>query len=374
MVSVLVVGVAPEALADPITHCGNPLPCARNAMAIAFDKHLGANGHGQIVMFGGTDKSNRTLRDTWIYDVETGAWTWQNLTGTVPCARHSARLAYDETRQETIMFGGDGDTSPSGGCSSSLLNDTWAWTGTAWSSRCGVGCTPPAARASFAFAWDGATGDGYILMHGGNGSSCSPSPCTDTEKWNGTNWTQVCTGCTSGSTSPGGRESPSMIYSAARGHVILTGGDDGSTLLDGSWQWNGSSGTDGQWQLLTGISSPAARSQHRMAYDENTQLVMLFGGCTMLPCTPAGGGTVTDDQFSLGGTGTWSTVTTHRPTARCCFGLVYASYSPFSTSHDKGIFLFGGADLTNGSLGDFYFYTGAAWCKIQSSSSCTTTF
>ncbi len=172
----------------------------------------------------------------------------------------------------------------------------------------------------------------------------------------------------------GGRESPTMIYSAARSGVILTGGDDGSTLLDGSWQWNSSLGSDGQWQLLTGISSPAARTQARMAYDENSQLVMLFGGCTMLPCTPGGGGTVTQDQFSLGGTGSWSSITTHRPSARCCMGLVYASYSPFTTSHEKGIFLFGGADLS-GTFGDFYFYTGGVWCKVKvSNNSCSTTF
>jgi hypothetical protein len=337
---------APPAANASATHCGTTNPCPRNAMGIAFDRE-----HEQIVLFGGTDNSGVTLGDTWIYDVTTGVWTWQDVSG--PCTRHSHRMAYDETNQRVVLFGGTGGPD----CTGTPGNETWLWNGDAptpgWTQPSGT--NPPSSRSSFALAWDGA--NGYVLLFGGNGCG---NVCGDTWSWDGTSWTQRCTSCTQ----PSARKNASMIYSIARGKVIQYGGQDSSGVLQGDTiQWTGT-----QWQKLNNINSPSGRTFHRMAYDENAGLIMLFGGCTA-NCDNFGSSTLTDDQGSLG-TGSWSLVNpTPRPSARCCMGLVYADTSPF-TGNSPGIFLVGGADNTHTGLNFMYFYDGSSWCKVTGATTC----
>jgi Galactose oxidase, central domain len=348
---------------DSVSHCGSTSPCGRCCMGLAFDRDHGTDGNGQLVLFGGTDNSGRTLGDTWTYDLTTGSWTWHDIPAG-PCPRHSTRMAYDEVRREAIMFGGDG------ACVSPLrtLGDTWAWTGDTWSPRCLECAAVPSPRVSFAFAWDRA--DGYVLLFGGNGCG---GYCGDTWAWDGSAWTQLCTGCVPGGqdpTTPRPRRSASMIFSSVRnggtGEIILTAGEESKGLVGGTWRWAGTEGIDGQWRRVDGVHSPSPRTTHRMAYDENTDLIMMFGGCTAY-CNYYSKAALTDDQFSLG-MDSWSQDAMTKPSPRCCVGLVYASRSPFSSlGYAAGIFLFGGADQTHGGLDDLYFYTADAWCKVSRS-------
>ena len=361
---------------DDATHCGSSSPCARCCMGMEFDRV-----NSQLVLFGGTDAnhSGRTLGDTWVYDLggtNVGHWTWvdPSTQTNYPCTRHSTRMAYDQTNDETVMFGGDGGSDCTN--ANQAQDDTWTWDGSQWSPKC-VSCvtdsTKPEARASFGFAWDAA--DNYVLLFGG--TECSGgSPCQDTWAWGGTTWSQKCSGCSpsGGSpTEPQARSSPSMIYSSALGYVLLSGGaGSGSTLYDGSWDWNGSAGTNGQWSGETGVSSPSVRSLQRMAYDENTSQVMMYGGCKQ-DCNDVPHAMLTHEQYTRGSS-SWSLVSpSHYPSARCCVGLIYASTSPFS-GNPAGIFLFGGADNADKGLGDFYFYTSSAWCKVVGTTTCNTSF
>jgi hypothetical protein len=105
---------------------------------------------------------------------------------------------------------------------------------------------------------------------------------------------------------------------------------------------------------------------HRMAYDEDSGQLVMFGGCTG-GCTVLDGDVATptvNDTFTLT-TGSWSNALPNIPiSARCCVGMAYASTSPF-TGHPKGIFLFGGADSNDVRLGDMWFWNGTSWCQVS---------
>src|SRR5207244_3351855 len=91
-----------------------------------------------------------------------------------PSARANANMAYDEVRQQVVLFGGSEDTF-------SGLIDTWIWDGIDWSER--FTTNPPPARFSHGMAYDAARQE--IVLFGGYDSG---GYFNDTWVWNGTNW------------------------------------------------------------------------------------------------------------------------------------------------------------------------------------------
>ncbi len=125
--------------------------------------------------------------------------------------------------------------------------------------------TSPSARYDASMAYDAKTGD-VVLFGGLNGSSF----LNDTWIWDGTSWSQE----KNLTTSPSARDGASMAYDAQTGDVVLFGGSDNSGVLDDTWIWDGTSWT--QEKNLT--MSPPARDGASMAYDAQTGNVVLFGG------------------------------------------------------------------------------------------------
>ncbi len=125
--------------------------------------------------------------------------------------------------------------------------------------------TSPSARYDASMAYDAKTGD-VVLFGGLNGSSF----LNDTWIWDGTSWSQE----KNLTTSPSARDGASMAYDAQTGDVVLFGGSDNSGVLDDTWIWDGTSWT--QEKNLT--MSPPARQGASMAYDAQTGNVVLFGG------------------------------------------------------------------------------------------------
>ena len=66
-----------------------------------------------------------------------------------------------------------------------------------------------------------------------------------------------------------------MVYDAARGSVLLFGGDRATAprLLGDTWTWDGRS-----WTERHAGRSPSPRTRMAIAYDEVHQVVVLFGG------------------------------------------------------------------------------------------------
>jgi hypothetical protein len=86
----------------------------------------------------------------------------------LPPARYTATMAYDSTTNQTILFGGFGN--------SGTLNDTFNWDGIAWTELSPA--TSPPARGDASIAFDSATNQ-LILFGGFDGTN----ELSDTWNW-----------------------------------------------------------------------------------------------------------------------------------------------------------------------------------------------
>jgi len=142
------------------------------------------------------------------------------------------------------------------------LGDTWVWNGNNWTQK--FPQTNPPARNNHRLVYDAARGQ--IVMFGGN---IGPNYTNDTWVWDGTNWTQKFP-----SASPSPRGLYGLTYDTNRQKVVLFSGVLAlSALVDNAtWEWDGSN-----WTQDFPAASPSPR-QSMMAYDEARKQVVLFGG------------------------------------------------------------------------------------------------
>jgi galactose oxidase-like protein len=220
-------------------------PSLRTFAAMAFD-----SGHGQVVLFGGmgADGSN-PLGDTWTWSG--GQWTLRTP-GVAPSPRFGAAMAYDEARQQIVLFGGfDG---------SMYLADTWTWDGTTWTQQSPA--SSPSVRLYAAAAYDPVRQ--VIVLFGGDGGHF----LGDTWTWNGTTWSKK-----SPATTPSPRYGASMAFDAGHGVAVLFGGGAPAVLFDETWTWDGST-----WTQQHPSASPLKRVSATMDYDARLGVNVLFGG------------------------------------------------------------------------------------------------
>lgn len=175
-----------------------------------------------------------------------------------PGPRYGHDLAYDDQREEVVLFGGfHSDGEP--------LADTWVWDGKAWKQ---VGNDGPSPRKWPAMAYD-ASRQRVVLFGGRTGIRQTGESLHDTWEWNGETWHRRST------EGPPARDHHRMVYDRKRERVVLFGGWDGEKLLADTWEWDGK-----QW-LPTAHSGPSERAPFGMAYDEHNEQVVLFGGKTL---------------------------------------------------------------------------------------------
>jgi hypothetical protein len=110
-------------------------------------------------------------------------WTQRQDMG--PSARVSHGMAYDAARQRVVLFGGVVQV---GSDKFQPVADTWQWNGEFWTQVEDIG---PSARGSHAMAYDASREQ--VILFGGN---TSPNPIGeiasgDTWAWDGEGWTQV---------------------------------------------------------------------------------------------------------------------------------------------------------------------------------------
>src|SRR5581483_9219955 len=245
-----------------------------------------------------------------------------------PTGRYGNAMAYDETRQQAVLFGGyDG---------SGFDNDTWTWNGSTWTQQ--HPATSPPARMWTQMAYDQATQT--VILFGG-GTTTSPV-MNDTWSWNGTTWTQL-----SPATSPPGRASAAMTYDAQTAQVVLFGGGGytpgvGASDLGDTWTFNGTT-----WTQVTATPSPAARSGARAAYDAVNHAVVLFGGQQQ-------SGTFLGDTWTFNGSAWTQQSPAAAPSARSYEYLAADGGLP-------GVVLFGGYDPTMGDMADTWRWDGTGW-------------
>jgi hypothetical protein len=176
----------------------------------------------RIVIFGGNPAAgapNPVGADTWEWNG--AAWTQSAVTG--PATRNSHMMAYDSTRNVTVLFGGIGQ-------GNIWLGDTWEWNGSEWTQVSHFGATPCLA-AALAFK-----GDSVALFGGQNFATPTPQYYGSTWTWNGRNWTLRQ------DFGPSPRSGHNMCYDSKRSTLVLFGGAIGSSTTVGADTWEHSEG------------------------------------------------------------------------------------------------------------------------------------
>jgi hypothetical protein len=71
---------------------------------------------------------------------------------------------------------------------------------------------------------------------------------------------------------PKPRSGHALAFDAARGRIVLFGGDAAGSLFNDTWEWDAENWTQ------VADSGPSARQGLAMAYDTSRQRIVLFGG------------------------------------------------------------------------------------------------
>ncbi|MBN2360563.1 MAG: hypothetical protein JXR83_13995 [Deltaproteobacteria bacterium] len=286
-------------------------PSARMDHAMAYD-----SVRGRVVLFGGYDLNWTDVQDTWEWDGE----TWTDVTpADSPPARYGPAMAFDSGRGRVVMFGGSG------------LQDTWEWDGRSW-----IDVTPadsPPGRLYHAMAYDSARN--RVVMFGGSGYR------QDTWEWDGVRWEER----TPATTTPPAREIHAMAYDEVRGRVVLFGGSSShTTMLWDTWEWDGQ-----DWFNRTQASNhPPNRDSHGMVFDSGRGRIVLFGGTNIFndwQDTWEWDGQVWADRMAA------STV----PSGRDSHAMTY-------DSDRRRVVMFGG-DYDGSRLQDTWEWDGYAWAE-----------
>jgi hypothetical protein len=264
--------------------CGSGTQCTgpsgRDGSALVFDIL-----RDRTVLFGGTSHGS----ETWEYDGSTWAKVCQSDTSCPgPTWRWGNAMAFDrhdEKDGRTVLFGGIFvDLNQN----ATRYDETWKWDGSVWEKACGTGtlCLGPSARDGTAMAYD-ETRNVTVLFGGCTSGVYSCDSFSDeTWEWDGTSWLRRCDGTPSGgvcsSPVPAGRTGHSLVYDRSRKKVVLFGGStldkDGNTVLfDDVWEWDGA-----RWHLANGGAKgsiwPAKREKHAAAFFPGTGEMLVFGG------------------------------------------------------------------------------------------------
>jgi hypothetical protein len=193
--------------------------------------------------------------------------------------------------------------------------------------------TSPPARYITALTYDAA--HGQAVLFGGFGSTY----LNDTWLWNGTTWTQA-----NPVTSPPARAAHAMVYDPVHGQVVLFGGltSSGTRLAD-TWLWNGTN-----WTQASPATVPPGRDAAVMVYDAATSQVLMFGGVN-------NAGFDINDTWVWNGTNWTQLSPTNSPPIRDDFSMVYDAAI-------GQVVLFGGS--SNGSyLNDTWTWDGTNWTQ-----------
>lgn len=293
-------------------------PTARRRAAVAYD-----DARQEIVVFGGHDRFGSTFGDTWVYRNN----IWQQVASVGPAPRWGSAMVYDSVRQRIVLFGGH--------TASSSFNDTWEWNGTSWSQVFPT-VSIPGRRGEHAMAYDSARQ--RVVLYGGRNTPTG-SVYDDTYEMSATPdgaggfdlmWSFR------GASLPGERRGAAMAYDPDTARTVLFGGYFGGGILGGTYTWNGVSWT------LASTTGPAERQEHAMAFDGARRRVVLQGGFD--------GATMYDHTYEWDGAVWKFVMATNGPTR--------AMHRMVSAGSGGPLFVFGGINALNEDLDELACFQG----------------
>jgi hypothetical protein len=150
-----------------------------------------------------------------------------------------------------------------------VRGDTWSWNGTTWRR---VARRGPEPRSFASMAFDAARGT--VVLFGGNrvlfGDGRGDTFLADTWLLTGSTWRPVA------GAGPEPRAESAAAYDPHRGRLVLFGGyrrtAERRERLGDTWEWDGQ-----RWEKVAS-SGPSPRNGAVMMYDEVRRRIVLFGG------------------------------------------------------------------------------------------------
>lgn len=222
-------------------------PKARASHALAYDSQS-----DRIVLFGGKTSALVFSDETWSYDLNINKWT-NVTTASRPKPKAGHALAYDSKADRIVMFGGMN------------TNETWSYDpgSNAWTLM--KPASSPFARSEHAMSYD-ASGERIVLFGGDMGGDEAWLFDSSRVTWTNTN------------PNPSSRLGHALAYDSGRDSIVLFGGAvTGLTLAGDTWSYDLGANA---WKNMNPVSRPSPRSSAAMAYDSRHGRIVLFGGTT----------------------------------------------------------------------------------------------
>ena len=274
----------------------------------------------RMIVFGGFDDVFTAYNDVWSFDlssasVSSASWNLETTGGDTAPFRGAHSAIYDSANRRMIVFGGQDPALD-------YQNDVYILklSDLTWSSPTILG-TPPAKRAYHTAVYDPIRQQ-MIVYAGTNGGifdledvQVLSLPATGPLVWS-----SPAVGAR-----PVHRSQHSAVYDSIGDRMLIFGGLDQDSLIDGSnlsnETWAFSSGSPTGWTSLLFPGTPGFRMGHAAANDTANQQMVVFGGST------TSGFTMTNELWRMrsASTSTWSLMSPGGtpPTGRMGSSMVY---------------------------------------------------